>query len=172
MEKPDIPPSAWRSTALRVAVLGFIWWGLNPGVIQSWIIGAPSVLLAAWVGQRLSARSFWHISVPGLLRFLPFFLSASFRGGIDVAWRSVHPRLPIDPRLVPHRSRLPEGTSLRFLIVVISLLPGTLVADAEGTTIKLHVLTDSPGLLQGVMETEKHVAGLFGVTLPDESGEA
>lgn len=37
---------------------------------------------------------------------VPFFLWHSLNGGVDVAWRAFHPRLPITPELIEYPLRL------------------------------------------------------------------
>jgi multicomponent Na+:H+ antiporter subunit E len=103
-----------------------------------------------------------------MLHFVPFFVLTSLRGGLDVAWRALHPRLPIAPVLLHHPLRLPPGTARTFLIDTVSLLPGTLSTDVREATLVLHVLTDSSAAAPGVVRLEQHVAALFGVELAHE----
>jgi multicomponent Na+:H+ antiporter subunit E len=153
-----------------VVLLAASWWALNPRDSDSWVLGVPVVVATAWVAARLAASARWSLRLSGLLRFAPFFLLASLRGGADVTWRALHPRLPIEPALVRHPLRLPEGTARIFLIDVMCLLPGSLSADCRGATLLLHVLNDTRGAAKSIGMLEDRVAALFGVELPDESG--
>jgi multicomponent Na+:H+ antiporter subunit E len=162
--------SAARRFGVRLVLLAGLWWALNPGDPASWIVGGPVVVLAAWAGAWLAARAQWSVRPLGLLRFIPFFLLASFRGGANVAWRALHPRLPIEPELMRYALRLPEGSARVFFIDVASLLPGTLSADLEGSTLLVHVLSSPHRARRSVAALEEHVAGLFGLDVSSQGG--
>jgi multicomponent Na+:H+ antiporter subunit E len=151
----------------RVALLAALWWALNPDDSGAWIAGVPVVALAAWAAAMLGASTRWSLRLAGLARFAPFFLFASLRGGADVAWRALHPRLPIEPALMCHPLRLPPGTARVFLVNVVSLLPGTLSADLRASNLVLHGLGDPTVTARGVAVLEERVAALFGVLLAE-----
>lgn len=93
--------------------------------------------------------------------FVGFFLWESLRGGVGVAWRALHPRLPIDPRFHRHRLQLPEGQPRILMISLVSLLPGTLSADLEDDdeTLIVHGLTADAEI--SVRRLERWIAWLF-----------
>lgn len=133
--------------------------------------GWPVGLLAAAIGGGLAAwlaegQPFWWNPLR-LLEFAGFFLFESFRGGIDVAWRSLHPRLPVAPRFFEYDIALPEGQPSTLLISVISLLPGTLSAELlRGEhVLVVHTLTD--GGEESVARLELRIARLFSVSVPE-----
>jgi multicomponent Na+:H+ antiporter subunit E len=160
-------PASGRNAA-RLVLLAALWAALNPRDPGSWIVGVPVIAAAAWAAARLAPPAAWRFTPAGIARFVPFFLLASLRGGVDVAWRAVHPRLPIDPALVRHALGLPEGTARVFLIDAMSLLPGTLSANCEGSTLVVHVLNDAQAAAAAIVELEERVAALFGVALAGE----
>jgi multicomponent Na+:H+ antiporter subunit E len=79
----------------RTVVFALLWWILAAGAMSSWLIGAPVVLCAVLASGALLPGVSWSLS--GLVRFVPFFLWRSLYGGVDVARRALHPRLPISP---------------------------------------------------------------------------
>jgi multicomponent Na+:H+ antiporter subunit E len=83
-------------------------------------------------------------------------------GGIDVARRALDPRVPIAPRMVRYRMRLPEGDPRVVLADVISLLPGTLAAGMSGDRLRVHVLNVDQPLVAQLSREERQIAGLFG----------
>jgi len=91
----------------RTALFALLWWILTEGAVYSWLVGAPVVVFAVLVSGVLLPGTSW--SLPGILRFIPFFLWHSLRGGVDVAGRALHPRLPISPGLLEHKWRLPTA---------------------------------------------------------------
>lgn len=149
----------------RSLPLAFVWWILVEGNRASWYIGAPAVLLSATASAALlSPVSFrWY----ELVRFVPYFLIRSLLGGVDVAWRALHPGMPIDPHLVKYPIKLPPGLPRAFLANSVSLLPGTLTARIGSKSLDVHVLSRRKGIMSELERLEQRVGALFGTTLPD-----
>jgi multicomponent Na+:H+ antiporter subunit E len=150
---------------LRVAVFALLWWALTGGARDSWGIGLPLVLIAVAVSLGLSPARGGPLSVTGTLRFLPFFLWHSLRGGVDVARRAFHPSLPIRPVLVEYRLRVPPGPGPVFMANVVSLLPGSLAAGLDGDRLLVHVLDRNGDFRRELSALERRVADLFGEPL-------
>jgi len=136
--------------------------------MNSWLVGAPVVVLAVLASVTLLPGVSWSVS--GIVRFVPFFLWRSLYGGVDVARRALHPRLPISPGLFDHRWRLPSGLPRVFMANTVSLLPGTLSADLDEEYLHVHVLDHTGDFASELTVIEKRVAKLFGLNLvADES---
>ncbi|HKL51559.1 MAG TPA: Na+/H+ antiporter subunit E [Wenzhouxiangellaceae bacterium] len=136
--------------------------------------GWPFGLLAALIGGGLAAwlaegRPFWWNPFR-LVEFAGFFVFESFRGGIDVAWRSLDPRLPVMPRFFDYEIALPEGQPSTLLISTISLLPGTLSAELMRGEHVLVVHSLSPGGERSVSRLEARIARLFSLSPQDAGG--
>ena len=158
-----------RTGSLRVVLFAGMWWTLTDGAADSWLIGAPVVLLAALVSVMLVPPFSW--SATRIVRFVPFFLWHSLSGGVDVAWRALHPRLPISPRLFDHRWRLPPGPPRVLMANTVSLLPGTLSAELGEQYLRVHVLDQTGAYAAQLAKTEVRVARLFGLNLVDDGSE-
>lgn len=150
---------ARRRWAVQSAiVLAVLWLALdglaNP--LPGLLFASVGAVLGAWLAPGESYP--WRPL--RLLGFFAWFLRESLRGGIDVAARALHPRLPIEPCLVEHRMALPDGMPRTVMMSVLSLLPGTLSADlrADGR-LTVHAL--APEALAGVVQLERRVAQLF-----------
>ena len=61
--------------------------------------------------------------------------------GLQVAYVVLHPRLPVDPRLVRFRSQLPHTLARLTLANSITLTPGTVTLEVEGDEFLVHALT-------------------------------
>jgi multisubunit Na+/H+ antiporter MnhE subunit len=101
----------------------------------------------------------------------PFFLWRSLYGGVDVARRALHPKLPISPGLFDYRWRLPPGLPRVFMANTVSLLPGTLSAELGEEYLHVHVLDRSGDFIPELSIVEEHVARLFGLHLIDAESE-
>lgn len=118
-------------------LLGLLWFILTQGNAESMTIGIPFVLLAAYTSQRFPGNTAWSVNLMAILRFLPWFLWNSLRGGFDVARRAVSPTVNLKPGFVSYPLNVPAGSARIFMINCVSLLPGTLSAELDGDTLVL-----------------------------------
>ncbi|MCE2450304.1 MAG: Na+/H+ antiporter subunit E [Candidatus Latescibacteria bacterium] len=79
--------------------------------------------------------------IPGLLRYMPWFLWAIVKSNLDVVRRIVHPRMPLSPRLI--RVEASQKTHLGQVIYAnsITLTPGTVSVETDEGIIDVHALT-------------------------------
>ena len=153
----------------RTLVFALLWWILTQGDINSWLVGAPVVLLAVLASWWLLPAISW--SLPGIVHFIPFFLWRSLYGGVDVARRALHPKLPISPGLHDYRWRLPPGLPRVFMANTVSLLPGTLSTELGEEHLRVHVLDQSGDFIPELSIVEERVARLFGLILVGDESE-
>ncbi len=154
---------------LRAVLFALLWWILTDGATGSWLVGVPVILFSTLVSVVFLPPFSW--SLIGIARFVPFFLWHSLRGGVDVAQRALHPRLPISPGLFDYRFRLPPGPSRVFMANTVSLLPGTLSAGLDEDHLRVHVLDESGAFIEELKVLEMHVAGVFGLDLAGSRSE-
>jgi len=157
----------WPGVLRRGLLFALVWWVLVGGEIASWWIGVPAVLLAAAASFALLSpvTVVWY----ELFRFVPFFLIRSLLGGLDVAWRALHPSMPISPHLIEYPIQLPSGLPCVFMANTVSLLPGTLSAELGSECLRVHVLNGRKDVLSELETLEQRVAALFGTSLPARS---
>ncbi len=153
------------TVSVRAALFALLWWIITEATIASWYIGIPVVIFATWVSLALLPG--FSLSLSGILRFIPFFLWHSLRGGVDVAWRAVHPQLLISPDIVDYHWRLPIGLPRVFMVNTVSLLPGTLSAEMDDNCLHLHVLDKTSDFSKDLAIIEQRVADLFALDLAD-----
>lgn len=153
----------------RLALLVLVWVGLNGTDWDSWIIGCPTVVAAAWVSVRLLPRGCWRWTLRGGIGFVGFFLRESLRGGWDVAGRALGWGPALSPAIVRHRLRLPAGPARLFFCGAVGLLPGTTVVAVEEQWFHIHALDCSPRVAEELSELEGRVAALFGAAMPAET---
>jgi multicomponent Na+:H+ antiporter subunit E len=151
--------------AARTALLAGLWWLIAQGRVDAWLIGLPAVALAAFASVRLGSHALPRLSLTGLPGFLGLFLRESVRGGIDVALRTLGPRLRIEPGFRRYRLRITHPAARTLLINSIGLLPGTLAADLDGDYAELHLLDVATNQDLQLLRLERATARLFGLTL-------
>lgn len=157
----DTPAHAAHRFVIPALLYSGLWWVLAGGDPRSWVIGGPVVAAALWASHKLRRGTRPRLSLAGLLRFVPFFVWASLRGGADMALRILRPRMSIHPAFTRYPTRL-ATPSARFLYATCaSLIPGTLMTDADGEEWEVHVISDEPGVHAELERLELAVAALF-----------
>lgn len=144
-----------------VLLLAGLWWIISNGSVQSLMIGLPALVAASWAATRLSGSSVAKISLLGAICFIPYFVWESLRGGMDVALRTLAPKMRVTPGFLRYRSEL-QSTSARTLFAYcVCLLPGTLTADLQGEWLEIHTLTTDSESRNELSRLERFIAGLF-----------
>lgn len=142
-------------------ILAAIWWLLAGGDPKSWLVGGPIVLGTSIAGQLLSKTPSNRWNLIGILRFVPYFLWGSLRGGMTTAVLVLTRARRLEPVLVEYKTTLPLGPPLALFAGVIGLLPGTLVADIEDNLLQIHVLDAGIPIQSDLQELERRVAAMF-----------
>ena len=119
-------------------MIGFLVWAFLNWV-PDWQHLAVGVFIAAFVafmaGDLFITRPhvlkhplrYWYF----VAYYVPIFLWECIKANVDVAYRVVHPNLPINPGIVKVRTSLKSDTALTFLANSITLTPGTLTVDID-----------------------------------------
>ncbi len=118
-------------------LLGFLVWSLLNWV-PDWQHIVVGVFVSAFVAHMTGdlfvkrAHLFTHIErYLWFLYYIPIFIWECFKANIDVAYRVLHPDLPIHPGIVKVKTTLKSDTALTFLANSITLTPGTLTVDVD-----------------------------------------
>ncbi|MHB9285720.1 monovalent cation/H+ antiporter subunit E [Halobacteriales archaeon Cl-PHB] len=116
------------------------------GGVVDWLTGAVSAGIVALVLGRVSLRQPLH-PIRTLRRFvrfvvyLPYLLWEILKANVAIAWVILHPRLPIEPRLVGFRAAVWDDLPVTTLANSITLTPGTLTVDVTDREFYVHSLT-------------------------------
>ncbi|MFH1092774.1 MAG: Na+/H+ antiporter subunit E [Candidatus Omnitrophota bacterium] len=126
-----------KSKLVLFLVAFFVWLLLNwmPD-IQHFISGIfVAGLVAALIGDLFITRTYclrhplryWYF----IFYFLPVFVWECIKANFDVAYRVLHPKLPINPGIIKVKTDLKSDMALTFLANSITLTPGTLTVDID-----------------------------------------
>lgn len=107
-----------------------------PVDLQHLIIGIfISLFIAFMTGDMFVKRAYVFKSVDRYVwfvtRYVPLFIWECLKANIDVAYRVIHPDLPIKPGIVKVKTSLRSDTGLTFLANSITLTPGTMSVDID-----------------------------------------
>lgn len=123
--------------------LFLIWLVLTFNVTnQNFIVGAVIAVLATAMMNRYSLkptkkilnpiRYFWAL-IYGII-----FLWECIKANLDVAYRVLHPALPVKPGIVRAKSTLKSEIAKVFLANSITMTPGTITVDIKGDDFFIH----------------------------------
>lgn len=159
---PPGPAGAFLRAALAGAVA---WLALTEGDLSSLVIGAPTVLAAAWAATaaglgRMLPRA------GALAAFLPFFARELLASAALLARRVLSRDPGFRPGVTVWPLRLKgEGARAAFMNAV-SLTPGTLSTRLDGDRLWVHVLDVGEDARPTLDALERRVARLYGETEP------
>ena len=100
-----------------------------------------SLMLAFWGYRYLTARGLSIYSPRRwlcLLVYIPVFFYECVKANLDVAYRVVHPKMPIRPGIVAIRTSLESDIGKLMLANSITLTPGTLTVDVSDEYLFIH----------------------------------
>lgn len=156
----------WRALLSRGLLFAILFWIFAEGMPRyPWLALGFVIAAAATSLALLPARAF-RIHAGGALRFLPWFLAESARGGFDVATRAIRPDLPLAPGFIEFRLRLAGPPARAFFANAVSLLPGTLSIELSADALTIHALDVRQPVAERLAQLEDRVAALF----VDEAG--
>lgn len=148
--------------AKRFALFALVWVILSRGDPSALTVGALAAAGAAWISIVFLPPGARQVDLMAVVRLAPGFVVRSIRGGFDVAWRALHPAMPIHEGWIVYRTRLPAGPSRVSFGSEMSLLPGSLVAGGRGDRVYVHCLDTNQDIVSE-LETEE---GRIATTLP------
>jgi multicomponent Na+:H+ antiporter subunit E len=123
-------------------------WSLDGQELLAGVLLAALLALFQSKLYRTSSTKFlnpmrWIWFVEYILNFIYFCIKAN----LDVAYRVLHPDVPIRPAIVKVKTDLQTDIAKTFLANSITLTPGTLTIDIEDNDLYIHwinVVSDNP----------------------------
>lgn len=145
----------------RVGLLLVLWWVLVEANPASLVFGAVAAVAASYLSLTLYPVDQAGIRAWRLVPLLGWLCVQGLRGGLDVAWRAIHPRLPVDPAWTKVRLTSDHAAANSLLGGMISVLPGSLAAGPANGVMDLHLLHGPSFDLLEFERDQRRVLGLF-----------
>jgi multicomponent Na+:H+ antiporter subunit E len=105
------------------------------GVFTAAFVSYMTIDLSSYVGESRSGRKLGFVDYVKrtfwLLYYIPVFLWECIKANVDVAYRVLHPDLPIKPGTIAVNVSLKSDIGLTFLANSITLTPGTTSVDID-----------------------------------------
>jgi multicomponent Na+:H+ antiporter subunit E len=124
--------------------------------LQEVLAGALlGLLIAALVYRGFTCRGLRMLSprrLAGLFVYLPVFFWEMIKANFDVAYRVIHPRMPIRPGIVAIKTDLTTDIGKLFLANSITLTPGTLTMEICEDYLFIHWINVKAEDVRGASE--------------------
>ena len=156
-------PSYYSTLTLKTCAFFLIWLllsesfgGLRMG------IGVVVAFGVAWLNtERSSTRS----SIRGwrMFWYFPWLVGRILQSGFHLSLLILHPALPIDPKMIRHRTKLQDDGSIVLLGNSITLTPGTITVEVESQDLVVHAMDDTSADDVTSRRIEQRIDGLFTV---------
>ncbi|NJE26307.1 Na+/H+ antiporter subunit E [Thermococcus sp. MV5] len=119
------------------------------GVIFSLIVGALTYEVFTEKGlANLNPRRITYF-----VAYIPYFIWAMVMANLDVAYRVLHPKRPINPGIVECKTTLTNNTGKLVLANSITLTPGTITLDVKGDRYFIHWIDVKDESVEGASES-------------------
>ncbi len=149
------------SIVKRTTVLGIVWLVLTGGSISALVYALAAVPAGIALSFLLLEPGPGTVNMLRLASLLPGFIMRSVAGGVDVAWRALHPRMPVRPGWISLRTQMTDSPARSLYGAETSLLPGTLSAGCDQIGLKIHCLYIDQDTEQRVQVGERRFARAF-----------
>jgi len=160
-----------KQIVLFVLFLALFWVLLTSPDRQELIAGVAVILLlmliffrqlAVFGEYKLTLKSIFYSII-----YIFVFLFALIRSNLDVAFRVLNPKLPINPGIVKVKTSLKSRTGRLVLANSITLTPGTLTVETRGDYFYIHWIDVESGDVEKatheiVSTFEKYLEVMFG----------
>ena len=147
----------------RNAILLFSLWLLLSGRHDPLFIllGLTASAAISWLHSRQPGPSNPTIPLSGFMYYLPWLFYRILVSNLYMVYLILHPRLPIDPKVIRYRVKLRHPAGVGLLANSVTLTPGTLTVDMKAEELLVHAMDDASAkdLTSEIME--RKIAHIF-----------
>ncbi|MDA0205783.1 MAG: Na+/H+ antiporter subunit E [Acidobacteria bacterium] len=147
---------------LRTLALFVLWLLLSESyTLGHMAIGFAAALSVAFWNSSYLSRSEYQVRWVQAFAYLPWLFGRILASGAHLSYLILHPKLPIDPKMIHHRPRLSSETALVILGNSITLTPGTITLEASSDELVVHAMDDESTMDVVNLRLENKISGLF-----------
>jgi multicomponent Na+:H+ antiporter subunit E len=154
------------------ASIMFAFWILISGEFSFILIlsGVFSSLLVAYMSHDLlTGKGDIKLGLTRTIRFiryLPWLLWQIVLANLDLVYRTLHPKMPISPRIINFKNNFKTDLGMVTLANSITLTPGTVTIDVNENEFIVHAIAEetAQSLISGEMQARvKKIEGEYNV---------
>ena len=157
-----------RTYPYAILSLAVVWMFLVGSLtLLTFLVGLFFAALAVVLTRRVlkpgTRESFPRVlrRVPAFLRYLAFFVKNVIVGNLDVAYRALHPDLPVYPGILAVDIEGLSDLEVTMMANTITLTPGTLTLDFDLNRDRMFVHTinarEIEEVREGIQAIQRHV---------------
>ena len=145
---------------IAVFILSMIFWLMLTFefTISNLIVGVVASLITSLIFTRFFVKNVYKLIQPHryfwFLVYLVVFVWECIKANIDVAYRVLHPSMPIRPGIVKVKTSLKSDMAKMLLANSITMTPGTISVDIIGDYLYIHwiyISSDDPEVYTGII---------------------
>jgi multicomponent Na+:H+ antiporter subunit E len=145
---------------ITVFILSMIFWIMLTFefTIPNFIVGAVASLITSAVFTRFFVKNVYKLIQPQryfwFFVYLFVFIWECIKANIDVAYRVLHPAMPIRPGIVKVKTTLKSDMAKMLLANSITMTPGTISVDIIDDYLYIHwifISSDDPEVYTGII---------------------
>ena len=129
---------------LYTAIIMFILWVIFTGKLDSeeLIAGVViSLVLALFTYRYFTEKGLLNLTPKKIfcgIIYFPYLFWEMIKANLDVAYRVIHPKLPIKPGIVKIKTNMKSDLGKLLVANSITLTPGTFTLDIKDDTLYIH----------------------------------
>ncbi len=146
----------------------FVMWVMLSGKFNLFHLGLGAALsfLVAWINSGHSPFvPRFHIW-GSIVLYLPWLFTRIVHSSLHVSRLILHPKLPINPKLITYRPQIRYQPAVVLLGNSITLTPGTITAEINEQELLVHALDDVSAEDVVSRKLETKIASVFGEKEP------
>lgn len=142
------------------AIIMFTFWMLLSGEFSFILIlsGIISSLIVSYMSHDLlTGKSDLKLGLIRFIRFfkyLPWLFGQIVLANLDLVYRTLHPKLPINPKIIKFKNNLKTEIGMVTLANSITLTPGTITIEVNENEFIIHTIAEetAQSLISGEMQ--------------------
>ena len=157
---------------ITIFILSLLFWFLITFrlTLPNLIVGSIAALITTLIFGRYFLRNVYKFLQPHryfwLMIYFFIFIWACIKANLDVAYRVLHPAMPIKPGIVKVKTELKSEFARTILANSITMTPGTIAVDIIGDYLYIHwiyVRSEDPEVYTPVIsgQFEKFIKKIF-----------
>jgi len=157
---------------ITIFILSLLFWFLITFrlTLPNLIVGSMAALITTLIFGRYFLRNVYKFLQPHryfwLMIYFFIFIWACIKANLDVAYRVLHPAMPIKPGIVKVKTELKSEFARTILANSITMTPGTISVDIIGDYLYIHwiyVRSEDPEVYTHIIsgQFEKFIKKIF-----------
>lgn len=147
---------------ISISICAVFWILLTDGAPSSWLLGVPAISLTVWIVHRFPlSKAPLTIHSGALLKFIPWFIQKSIRGGLDVCRVALSRPLSLHPAFFTYECSFVDTRARALFAICLNVLPGTTTVRMDAGTVYIHCLTSVDEARLEIAELEEKISRIL-----------